>query len=153
MMTAAERVGTAMSHREPDRVPFFLGATMHGAKELGLPFLHVWIVGSEKVGMGLLGFFPECGLEDVRFEGQEERRRYRGVSAEQRPAGVQDVCVGSVEHGPGALLCRKAELPCRLLLPGRSRAIYSIGGRFVKKWLGGESARSPALCRLGRPAG
>jgi uroporphyrinogen decarboxylase len=30
------RVLTALSHREPDRVPFLLCATMHGAKELGL---------------------------------------------------------------------------------------------------------------------
>ncbi len=35
-MTAMERVLTALSHREPDRVPFFLLLTMHGAKELGL---------------------------------------------------------------------------------------------------------------------
>ncbi len=35
-MTSFERVMTALSHREPDRVPFFLLATMHGARELGL---------------------------------------------------------------------------------------------------------------------
>jgi uroporphyrinogen decarboxylase len=31
-----ERVVTSLQHREPDRVPFFLLVTMHGAKELGL---------------------------------------------------------------------------------------------------------------------
>lgn len=36
MLTAMERVMTAMGHREPDRVPVFLLATMHGARELGL---------------------------------------------------------------------------------------------------------------------
>lgn len=36
MMTSFERVMTTLSHKEPDRVPFFLLATMHGAKELGL---------------------------------------------------------------------------------------------------------------------
>lgn len=35
-MTSLERVLTTLSHREPDRVPFFLLLTMHGAKELGL---------------------------------------------------------------------------------------------------------------------
>lgn len=31
-----QRVLTAVSHQEPDRVPFFLLVTMHGARELGL---------------------------------------------------------------------------------------------------------------------
>ncbi len=35
-MTSMQRVMTALSHQEPDRVPFFLLLTMHGAKELGL---------------------------------------------------------------------------------------------------------------------
>jgi len=36
MMTSMQRVLTAMAQQEPDRVPLFLLATMHGAKELGL---------------------------------------------------------------------------------------------------------------------
>lgn len=35
-MNAMQRVLTALSHKEPDRVPMFLLTTMHGAKELGL---------------------------------------------------------------------------------------------------------------------
>ncbi|MFA6233248.1 MAG: uroporphyrinogen decarboxylase family protein [Bacteroidota bacterium] len=35
-MTSMQRVLTTLSHQEPDRVPLFLLATMHGAKELGL---------------------------------------------------------------------------------------------------------------------
>lgn len=35
-MTSMERVLTTLGHKEPDRVPFFLLLTMHGAKELGL---------------------------------------------------------------------------------------------------------------------
>lgn len=35
-MTSLERVLTTLSHKEADRVPFFLPLTMHGAKELGL---------------------------------------------------------------------------------------------------------------------
>lgn len=35
-MTSAERVSKALQCREPDRVPFFLLLSMHGARELGL---------------------------------------------------------------------------------------------------------------------
>jgi len=35
-MTSLQRVLTALSHKEPDRVPLFLPLTMHGAKELGI---------------------------------------------------------------------------------------------------------------------
>ncbi len=34
--TSLQRVFAAVSHQEPDRVPFFLLVTMHGARELGL---------------------------------------------------------------------------------------------------------------------
>jgi uroporphyrinogen decarboxylase len=36
-MNSLERVLTTLGHKEPDRVPLFLLANMHGAKELGLP--------------------------------------------------------------------------------------------------------------------
>ncbi len=35
-MTSLQRVLTTLGQKEPDRVPFFLLATLHGAKELGL---------------------------------------------------------------------------------------------------------------------
>jgi uroporphyrinogen decarboxylase len=35
-MTSAQRLGTAMSHREPDRVPFLLPSVLQGAREVGL---------------------------------------------------------------------------------------------------------------------
>jgi len=35
VMTSLERVLVTLGHQEPDRVPFFLLVTMHGAKELG----------------------------------------------------------------------------------------------------------------------
>ena len=35
-LTATERIFTALSHREADRVPFVLTLTLHGAKELGM---------------------------------------------------------------------------------------------------------------------
>ena len=36
IMTSAQRIGTAMSHREPDRVPFLLPTVLRGAREAGL---------------------------------------------------------------------------------------------------------------------
>ena len=36
-MTPLTRTLTALSHKEPDRVPLFLLLTLHGAPELGLP--------------------------------------------------------------------------------------------------------------------
>ena len=35
-MTSLQRVLTTLRHQEPDRIPFFLFVTMHGAKEVGL---------------------------------------------------------------------------------------------------------------------
>ncbi len=35
-MTSMERVLTTLGHQEPDRVPYFLLLTMHGARELGI---------------------------------------------------------------------------------------------------------------------
>lgn len=36
VMTSLQRVLTVLGHKEPDRVPFFLLVTMHGARELGV---------------------------------------------------------------------------------------------------------------------
>lgn len=36
-LTSAARLAAALAHREADRVPFFLPATMHGARLLGVP--------------------------------------------------------------------------------------------------------------------
>ena len=35
-MTSSQRLGTVMSHREPDRVPFLLPSILQGAREMGL---------------------------------------------------------------------------------------------------------------------
>ena len=36
-LTSLQRVLTTLGHQEPDRIPFFLLVTMHGARELGMP--------------------------------------------------------------------------------------------------------------------
>lgn len=52
-MTSMERVLTALSYKEPDRVPVFLMLTMHGAKELGLS-LKEYFSSGENVAKGQL---------------------------------------------------------------------------------------------------
>ena len=52
-MTSLQRVLTTLSHREPDRVPFFLLVTMHGAKELGLS-IRDYFAKAENVAEGQL---------------------------------------------------------------------------------------------------
>ncbi len=59
-MTSMQRVLTTLDHQEPDRVPFFLLLTMHGAKELG---------------MGLKEYFSKA--ENV-IEGQERLQNKYG---------------------------------------------------------------------------
>ncbi|MBF0573404.1 MAG: uroporphyrinogen decarboxylase family protein [Desulfamplus sp.] len=52
-MTSLQRVLTTLGHNEPDRVPFFLLFTMHGAKELGLSIKEYFAKG-ENVAEGQL---------------------------------------------------------------------------------------------------
>jgi uroporphyrinogen decarboxylase len=53
MMTSMQRVLTTLGHTEPDRVPFFLLPTMHGARELGLS-IRDYFASSETVARGQL---------------------------------------------------------------------------------------------------
>lgn len=52
-MTSLQRVLTTLGHQEPDRVPCFLLATMHGARELGMP-IKDYFASSETVVEGQL---------------------------------------------------------------------------------------------------
>lgn len=52
-MTSMQRVLTALSHQEPDRIPLFLLLTMHGARELGLTIKEYFSKG-ENVARGQL---------------------------------------------------------------------------------------------------
>jgi uroporphyrinogen decarboxylase len=67
-MTAAQRLGTAMSHQEPDRVPFLLPLVLQGARELGLDLREYfsraeyvaegqWLLAAKYQHDGLVGFF------------------------------------------------------------------------------------------------
>lgn len=79
-MTSIERVLTALKYQEPDRVPFFLTLTMHGAKELQIP-IQEYLSKGENVAEGqvrllnkfhsdcVMGFF-HISLEHEAFGGE-----------------------------------------------------------------------------------
>lgn len=79
-MNSMQRVVAALSHGEPDRVPFFLLCTMHGARELGLG-IGEYFARAEQVAEGqlrlraryrhdcLYGFFY-AALEAEAFGGE-----------------------------------------------------------------------------------
>jgi len=52
-MTSLQRVLTTLGHKEPDRVPFFLLLTMHGAMELGVS-IQEYFSKAESVALGQL---------------------------------------------------------------------------------------------------
>ncbi|MFO7875169.1 MAG: uroporphyrinogen decarboxylase family protein [Desulfovermiculus sp.] len=59
-MTPMERVLTTLGHKEPDRVPFFLLATMHGAKELQLS-IQDYFSRAEHVAQGQIALQQKYG--------------------------------------------------------------------------------------------
>lgn len=61
-MTSLERVLTSIGQKEPDRVPFFLLATMHGAGELGLSIKDYFSRG-EHVAEGQLRLRAKFGTD------------------------------------------------------------------------------------------
>jgi uroporphyrinogen decarboxylase len=72
-MTSAERLGTAMSHQEADRVPFILPCIMQGARELGLT-IEEYFSKAETVAEGQLRLrakFRHDGLFGFLYAAQE----------------------------------------------------------------------------------
>ena len=59
-LTSLDRVLTTLSHKEPDRVPFFLLLTMHGAKELGMS-IKDYFSKAENVAQGQLQMREKYG--------------------------------------------------------------------------------------------
>ncbi len=59
-LTSTQRVLTALSHQEPDRVPVILSLTMHGAAELGLG-LREYLTDTPSVIEGQLRLYAEYG--------------------------------------------------------------------------------------------
>ena len=64
MMTSQQRISTAMEHKEPDRVPFVLSVTMHGARELGLS-IREYFASSETVALGQVTMRAKYGHDGL----------------------------------------------------------------------------------------
>lgn len=79
-MTSGQRLSEALSHREPDRVPYTLGATMHPARELGLSLEQYFsrprnaVEGQlrlrEKYGNDMLSCYPFAAVEVLPWGGE-----------------------------------------------------------------------------------
>lgn len=124
-LTSWERIGAAMQGKEPDRVPFFLPVTMHGARAVGVP---------------LRDYFQRPA--DV-VEGQLRLRRRLGhdmvygflhASLEVEAFGGQSILYDDGPPNAGAPPLRGAEDVLRLQppvpeeAPGLRRALEVIGG-------------------------
>ncbi len=59
-MTSAERIGTTLSHQEPDRVPFMLPTILQGARELELS-IEAYFSSAEHVVEGQLRLQEKLG--------------------------------------------------------------------------------------------
>lgn len=93
-LSSIERVLTALSNKEPDRVPFFLTLTMHGARELGMSVKDYFLSASavaegqarmqKKYGHDCYYSFTYAALE-VEAWGGEVRFRADGPPNAGRP--------------------------------------------------------------------
>ncbi|MEI6285778.1 MAG: uroporphyrinogen decarboxylase family protein [Bacillota bacterium] len=112
-MTSMQRVLTTLSHREPDRVPYFLFLTMYGAKVLGI---------------SIEDYFSKV---DNVVEGQlEMRRRYRHdsllafgyASAELEAWGGETIFYPDGPPNAAAPILANVEAIDQLVLPDISKA-------------------------------
>ena len=79
-MTSAQRLQTAMSHQEPDRVPYALSASMHPARDMGVSIEEYFsrpelvVKGQlslrEKLGNDMLSAYPFAALEMLAWGGE-----------------------------------------------------------------------------------
>jgi uroporphyrinogen decarboxylase len=137
-MTPVERVLTTLRYVEPDRVPFFLLLTMHGAKELQVP-LSQYLRDPEMVAEGQLRLRTKYGHDclvaapyaaaDVEAWGGEVLFREDGPPNAGEPfiTAIEDI--GSLEvPDVGASPVLAATLRVIELLAARSQDVPIVGG-------------------------
>ncbi len=133
-MTSLDRVLTTLGHREPDRVPFFLLATMHGAKELGLS-IKDYFLRAENVVEGQLRLraryrhdciynFYHAPLEVEAFGGEV-------IYRDDGPPNSGEPPIGHFQDIENLEVPRVEEIPCL------TRALKSAG--LLKEKTGGEA--------------
>lgn len=128
-MTSMQRVLTTLGHQEPDRVPFFLLLTMHGAKELGLP-LQEYFGRAENIVEGqkrlrakyqhdcFCNFFY-AALETEAWGGETIFREDGPPNSDQpiisRPEDILDLQPPRIQDSPGLLKVLEATRQLKLL--------------------------------------
>jgi uroporphyrinogen decarboxylase len=136
-MTSAERIGAALGHREPDRVPFLLLVTMHGARELGLT-IRDYFARAESVAEGqlrmqarwrhdcLYGFF-HASLELEAWGGEtvyrEDGPPNSGAPIARRAEDILGLAPPRIEDAR----CLRRVLEAIALLKARSQGVPVIG--------------------------
>ncbi|BHH82504.1 uroporphyrinogen decarboxylase family protein [Desulforhopalus sp. 52FAK] len=113
-MTSMERVLTTLSHKEPDRVPFFLLLTLHGAKELNLS-IKEYFSKAEYIVEGQVRLrakyqhdcyypFTYAGLEVEAFGGDvhfiDDGPPNAGAPIIQKISDIDDLIVPEIEATP-----------------------------------------------------
>jgi uroporphyrinogen decarboxylase len=99
-MNSYERVMTALSHKEPDRVPIFLFLTLHGAKELNLS-IQEYFSKSDNVVEGQLKLLAKFGHDCVYpfFYASKEVEAFGGTTIfyENGPPNSGAPVIGNIE--------------------------------------------------------
>jgi methanogenic corrinoid protein MtbC1 len=137
-MTAMERVLAALSHREADRVPFFLMFTMHGARELGLG-IREYFSRPEYVAEGQLRlrarFGHDCLYGFSYASAEIEAWGGETLFSEEGPPNAAGPCLRDIEAIPRLTYPRVADSPSlgrvlatQRLLRERSRGEVPIIG-------------------------
>lgn len=116
-MTPMQRTLAAMSFKEPDRVPWFLLCTMHGARELGLP-LTEYLAKPEYVARGQIairkrydsdcyyGFFSaaaEAGAWGSEILYRNDGPPNAGSPVIRTPEDIETIGVPVIEECPGLM--------------------------------------------------
>ncbi|MFH1059562.1 MAG: uroporphyrinogen decarboxylase family protein [Pseudomonadota bacterium] len=113
-MTSAERVQTALSHREPDRVPLSLAAAMHPARDLGLTIRQYFsrpehvvrgqLMLRQKYGVDILCCYPFAGVEMLAWGGEviyfEDGPPNAGAPVIRRPEDILGLTPPAVRDSP-----------------------------------------------------
>jgi uroporphyrinogen decarboxylase len=140
-MTSAERLGAAMAHREPDRVPFILPTVLQGAREMGLQ-IEEYFRSPEAVAEGqcrlrakfrndaLVGFM--YGAVDAEAWGGEIIYRGDGPPNAGAPTIVYDADIRSLRPPPVASTpCLQKVLRLIALLHERARGEVPVLGGVI----------------------
>jgi uroporphyrinogen decarboxylase len=138
-MTSLQRLRAALRHDEPDRVPYFLLLTVHGAHELGMT-VKEYLSRAEYVVEGQLRLrrkyrhdcytvFPYMGIEVEAWKGSmrftDDRAPVVGEPCISHPKQIIGMEVPRIDETP--VLCRMTEV-IEVLSTAGSESVPIVGG-------------------------